>query len=50
MAGHLGDHRTTEKNHRLVAIDEEKNLLMVKGCVPGSSGGYVIVRSSQKGK
>jgi large subunit ribosomal protein L3 len=48
MAGHLGDHRATEKNHSLVAIDEEKNLLMVKGCVPGSSGGYVIVRSSQK--
>lgn len=48
MAGHLGDHRATEKNHSLVAIDEERNLLMVKGCVPGSSGGYVIVRSSLK--
>jgi large subunit ribosomal protein L3 len=48
MAGHLGDHRATEKNHSLVAIDEERNLLMVKGCVPGSSGSYVIVRSSQK--
>lgn len=48
MAGHMGDHRATEKNHSLVAIDEERNLLMVKGCVPGSSGSYVIVRSSQK--
>jgi len=48
MAGHLGNHRATEKNHSLVAIDEERNLLMVKGCVPGPSGGYVIVRSSQK--
>jgi large subunit ribosomal protein L3 len=48
MAGHLGDHKATEKNHSLVAIDQERNLLMVKGCVPGSSGSYVIVRSSQK--
>jgi large subunit ribosomal protein L3 len=47
MAGHLGNHRATEKNHSLVAIDEERNLLMVKGCVPGSSGSYVVVRSSQ---
>jgi large subunit ribosomal protein L3 len=47
MAGHMGNHRATEKNHKLVAIDEEKHLLMVKGCVAGPSGGYVIVRSSQ---
>ena len=47
MAGHLGDHRATEKNHSLVAIDQERNLLMIKGCVPGASGSYVIVRSSQ---
>lgn len=48
MAGHLGDHRATEKNHSLVAIDQERNLLMIKGCIPGASGSYVIVRSSQK--
>jgi large subunit ribosomal protein L3 len=48
MAGHLGNHRATEKNHSLVAIDEEKNLLVVKGSVPGPSGGYVIVRSAQE--
>jgi large subunit ribosomal protein L3 len=48
MAGHMGNHRATEKNHKLVAIDEEKHLLMVKGCVAGPSGGYVIVRSAQK--
>ncbi len=47
MAGHLGDHKATEKNHSLVAIDEERNLLMVKGSVPGASGSYVIVYSSQ---
>jgi large subunit ribosomal protein L3 len=49
MAGHLGDVRAMEKNHSLVAIDEEKNLLVVKGAVPGPAGGYVIVRSSLKG-
>ena len=48
MAGHMGSCRVTTKSHSLVAIDEEKNLLVVKGSVPGSAGGYVIVRSSQK--
>ena len=48
MPGHMGSHRVTTKNHSLVAIDEEKNLLVVKGSVPGPADGYVIVRSAQK--
>ncbi len=48
MAGHMGNKRITVKNHNLVAIDQEKNLLVVKGSVPGPAGGYVIVRSAQK--
>jgi len=48
MAGHMGNRRVTTKGHRLVAIDEEKNLLVVKGAVPGPAGGYVIIRSSKK--
>lgn len=48
MAGHMGSSRVTTNNHSLVAIDEEKNLLVVKGPVPGPAGGYVIVRSSKK--
>lgn len=48
MAGHMGNHRVTTKNHSLVAIDEEKNLLMVKGAVPGPDSGYVIVHSAWK--
>lgn len=48
MAGHLGSCRATTKNHALVAIDEEKNLLVVKGPVPGPAGGYCIVRSARK--
>jgi large subunit ribosomal protein L3 len=46
MAGHMGSDRVTAKNHVLVAIDEERNLLVVKGTVPGPSGGYCVVRTS----
>jgi large subunit ribosomal protein L3 len=48
MAGHMGNCRVTTKNHSLVAIDEEKDLLVVKGSVPGPPGGYVVVRSAKK--
>jgi large subunit ribosomal protein L3 len=48
MAGHMGNRRVTTKNHSLVAVDEEKNLLVVKGSVPGPVGGYVVVRSAKK--
>jgi len=49
MAGHMGAERVTTKNHKVISIDEEKNLLVVKGSVPGPAGGYVIVRSAKKG-
>ena len=48
MAGHMGHCRVTTKGHRLVSIDEDKNLLVVKGSIPGPAGGYVIVRSVKK--
>ena len=48
MAGHMGNVRVTTKSHNVVAIDEDKNLLIVKGSVPGPAGGYVIVHSSKK--
>ena len=47
MAGHMGNSRVTGKNHRLVAIDEQRNLLVVKGPVPGPAGGYCIIRSAK---
>ena len=50
MGGHMGAERVTVKTHRLVSIDQENNLLVIKGSVPGAAGGYVVVRSSQKGK
>ena len=48
MAGHMGNVRVTAKNHELVNIDEEKNLLVVKGSIPGPAGGYCIIRSAKK--
>jgi len=47
MAGHMGNCRVTAKNHSLVAIDEKKNLLVVKGSVPGPAGSYCIVHSAK---
>lgn len=48
MSGHMGNCRVTSKNHSLVAIDEEKNLLIVKGAVPGPAGGYCIVQTAKR--
>jgi len=47
MAGHMGNKKVTTKNHTLIEVDEQKNLLVVKGPVPGPAGGYVIVRSAE---
>ena len=47
MAGHMGSCRVSTKNHSLVSIDEQNNLLVVKGSVPGPAGGYVELRSSK---
>ncbi len=48
MAGQSGNVRVTTKNHELVNIDEKKNLLVVKGSIPGPAGGYCIIRSAGK--
>ena len=48
MAGHMGNRRITSKNHSLVAIDEEKNLLIVKGAVPGPAGGYCMITTAKR--
>lgn len=48
MAGHMGDVRVTVKNRELLNIDEERNLLVVKGAIPGAAGGYCIIRSAYK--
>jgi large subunit ribosomal protein L3 len=43
MAGHLGDVRSTAQNLEIVRIDAERQLLMIKGSLPGSKGGNVVV-------
>jgi len=48
MAGHMGNCRVTTKNHQLVSIDEERNLLVVKGAIPGPSGGYCIIKTAKR--
>lgn len=48
MAGHMGMERVTVQNLKVVKIDAQKNLLMVKGAVPGVEGSYVIIRKSVK--
>lgn len=50
MSGHLGNVRRTTQNLEIIKIDGERNLLLVKGAIPGSKGGNVIVRPSIKAK
>ena len=46
MAGHLGNARVTVQNLRVARIDQENNLLFLRGAVPGPAGGYVVVEKS----
>lgn len=50
MAGQYGNERVTVKNLRLVRVDNDSNLLLVRGAVPGPNGGYVVVRRSVKNR
>ncbi|NIM70046.1 MAG: 50S ribosomal protein L3 [Xanthomonadales bacterium] len=48
MAGHMGDERVTTQNLEVVQVDAARNLLLIKGAVPGAAGGHVTVRPSVK--
>jgi large subunit ribosomal protein L3 len=50
MTGHMGDETVTTQNLDVVRIDEARQLLLVKGAVPGSNGGFVTVRPAVKAK
>jgi len=50
MSGHLGDVTVTTQNLEVVRIDEARQLLLVKGAIPGSKGGFVTVRPAVKAK
>jgi large subunit ribosomal protein L3 len=49
-AGHMGSERVTTRNLRVVRIDAENHLLMVRGAVPGADGGYLIIRKAVAAK
>lgn len=49
MAGHMGNERQTTQNLQVVKVDAERNLLLIRGAVPGAPGGTVIVRRAAKG-
>lgn len=49
MAGHMGHEQVTTLNLEIVQSDPERNLLLVKGSIPGPNGGVVIVRNAVKG-
>ncbi len=48
MAGHYGATRQTTQNLEVISVDRERNLLLVKGAVPGHIGGLVMIRSAKK--
>lgn len=48
MAGHMGAERVTTQNLEIVKVDVERNLILIKGAVPGAPGGDVIIRPAVK--
>ena len=48
MSGHMGNQRTTVKNLEVIDVDQERNLLIVKGGVPGAPQGLVMVHKTRK--
>jgi large subunit ribosomal protein L3 len=50
MAGHMGDARRVVQNLHVVRVDADRNLLLVKGAVPGAKGSDVVVRSAVKAR
>lgn len=50
MAGHMGDQRATVRNLEVFQADPERNLLLVKGAVPGARNGLLLIKKSRRGK
>jgi large subunit ribosomal protein L3 len=48
MAGHLGQERVTTQNLEVARVDVDKNLIMIRGAIPGAPGDFVLVRDSVK--
>lgn len=50
MAGHMGDQRATVRNLEVFQADPERNLLLVKGAVPGARNGLLLIKKARRGK
>jgi len=48
MSGHMGNKRCTVQNQVVVQIDAERNLLLIRGAIPGAPGSYVVIKPSVK--
>jgi large subunit ribosomal protein L3 len=48
MGGRYGNERVTMRNLKVVRVDLENNLILVRGAIPGPNGGYVIIRQTNK--
>jgi large subunit ribosomal protein L3 len=45
-AGHMGDETVTVQNLKVVRVQEQDNILLVQGAVPGRNGGYVVIKKA----
>ncbi len=50
MAGHMGDQRVTARNLEVFEADPERNLLLIKGAVPGAKNGLLLIKKARRGK
>ena len=50
LPGHWGNEKVTVQNLEIVRVDTERNVLLVKGAIPGAKGAFVQVRQSVKSK
>ncbi len=50
MPGHMGNRRVTSQNLEVILVDPDRNLLAVKGSVPGAKGGLVVIKEARKQK
>jgi large subunit ribosomal protein L3 len=48
MPGHMGNRRVTTQNLKVVLVDEERNLIGVRGAVPGPKGGLLVIKEARK--
>ena len=48
MPGQYGNQQTTVRNQRVVQVDAENNLLLIRGAIPGPNGGYVVIKETNK--